>query len=791
MGEDVEIGVRKPPAHEGSMSTPATKMLSQERRLPPTRTGKRVTPAGQDGGGARENRSASSAVKGPQSGDIRKLKEQRKDTPPQHGGGISEISGEDGKGGKGEVDILRVETPPTEGITTGQLATNLDGKIPPRSAGEPSKQSGGGEGDDEEEITPRRRAVTTAGEMGEGGESPRPGSKSLHTLRALSRARSNSFRMSFSRAGTPSGEGTPPGEIAQALKDMALEGQRQGEMPGTPSRSAHFADDVEEIQASKGGSGSGEHDGHAGDGGGVSKDRSRAKSHQELEEDAKLKSMSRSARRMIEKEERGGERISTIASTDRAYSPLVYDSPISARRYKAGVSEELSSLLSPRETNYLAAAKENPRKSRPGYRHEIRTLVKEKHYAGAANASLEALDHCPEDKRLSKAFEETLTYVAANRPYWFPEGRKKEIKFTAQRRKEPSPEPEEIELLGEEWEFLLMRIEDILQQHQDPDKERRLMREALRPNISVFERLFHFYRKEAPVEIMEFPDVENSDPMSTESDFETDNEDDTAIILEMIEKPRDTMSQLQLWLAVRDAKIPKRDMSITDVDNHAILMSKWKPFELPGSHNPRNRLHMFEMAEAFVRIAWLREVHVETVTKRFEAFISEYLNPLDLKLPKANPSSDAFIRLVYRNIDTFLRPYLKQLMRFFRFVVEKEPVQDRMSIYELERVVNFNDILSLFNSLELMDPRLNVRKTMKVFELTTNDEEIVPQTHANNIDSRMNFLEFVELLARSAMVKAAKNFKGKVAEGDFHQVFSDFMKTEFLVGASRQYPGRL
>lgn len=129
------------------------------------------------------------------------------------------------------------------------------------------------------------------------------------------------------------------------------------------------------------------------------------------------------------------------------------------------------------------------------------------------------------------------------------------------------------------------------------------MREALRPNISLFERVFDFYKGEEPTELLPFPDVENSDPMTTTSDFgkrllscfyefvsltdtnkESEHEDDMALILDMIDAPRVTMSQLQLWIALKDAKIPKRDLSITGRRRRCSISCLFYVLSIAASH---------------------------------------------------------------------------------------------------------------------------------------------------------------------------------------------------------------
>lgn len=223
--DELQMGISKPPTNSAAtLTTRAREGDSAERKLPPTRTGRRLP-----SGNHEPNRTTAKGMVSVSSRGTVKFFDDSSNLPgsPKDASVNREAKEREETSDGKRVDILRVETPNAQ----TEFATDLDGNLPP-----PKTSNGVSPRnlnyDAEEGMTTRKRAITTAaGSVTQEGSRPssKPGSKSLNMLKALSRARSGSFRMSFSGTSTPrSGVSTPKGGLVDLLPKLSIGEHEKG-----------------------------------------------------------------------------------------------------------------------------------------------------------------------------------------------------------------------------------------------------------------------------------------------------------------------------------------------------------------------------------------------------------------------------------------------------------------------------------------------------------------------------------------------------------------------------------
>ncbi|KAK3282383.1 hypothetical protein CYMTET_9876 [Cymbomonas tetramitiformis] len=176
-------------------------------------------------------------------------------------------------------------------------------------------------------------------------------------------------------------------------------------------------------------------------------------------------------------------------------------------------------------------------------------------------------------------------------------------------------------------------------------------------------------------------------------------------------------------------------------------------------------------------------------TKKFEQEISEGAVISDSPSPEAseNPAVQGAVSAL-----SVLQKRGRSLWSKVSIVANQGELEEErvVSDDELDKPLNFNDILKILARCQMLTPDLNLLKTQNITQQVVLNKRILPQEHSHNTEVDIIFEEFVELLTRFALALRGAEGKRMVKEDGLWPFIDDYLQNTFYGMAAKVMPGR-
>ena len=106
------------------------------------------------------------------------------------------------------------------------------------------------------------------------------------------------------------------------------------------------------------------------------------------------------------------------------------------------------------------------------------------------------------------------------------------------------------------------------------------------------------------------------------------------------------------------------------------------------------------------------------------------------------------------------------------------------SLKMLDDTMSFNELYLMLDTLQLLDSKITPKKAAHLYAVVTRDRKIAPQIARQNESTELVLDEFIELIARLAILHTG----GAAKRGDLDERIEDWLLSEFLDRASMCMP---